>query len=295
LPNPEAIQWPASYSPSSANGLIACPLSWVLQRAGRISTGNSASLPDGPLLFGNLAHHVLEAVVHARDERDLTPTDAAGLADLILDRDGARLAAALFLPGQEPQLDDVRTAIRDSASELVRQLDAACARLEATERHLEGACQDMTLHGYADILLAEPRSVIDIKWGSAARYRDELLDGGASQLAVYASLFADGGPPAVVAYFIVTRQHFYTNDTAAWPEGDLAEGFTMAQTLAGFRAAVDHRIAEVNAGAVSAPAALVEDLDELRKQRVGLIDGALTLVPKCQYCDYAAMCRGGDR
>jgi hypothetical protein len=54
--------------------------------------------------------------------------------------------------------------------------------------------------------------------------------------------------------------------------------------LAGVRAALDGRIAELAEGRLTAPGA-IEDAPRSR-----LVDGTLTLAPNCQDCELAALC-----
>src|SRR5690606_32154271 len=62
-------------SPSSLEQLLGCSLAWALQRVARLYPGlRGGPAAPGPLLYGTLAHHVIERVFASGA---LSPADAA--------------------------------------------------------------------------------------------------------------------------------------------------------------------------------------------------------------------------
>ena len=188
------------------------PHLWVLEYAARLDGGASRSLPSGNRLLGSLAHRLLQDFLTEPGHlgRPLTAEQIdcwmrARLPGLL-----AGEGAALLLPGHEPEVERLRTAVTRSARVLSSRLAEHGWNPAAAEARRTGNFSGGGLEGTLDLLLQNAGgelAVLDLKWGGR-RYRSrELATGEALQLLVYAHLSRQTGPDASAwprtAFFIL--------------------------------------------------------------------------------------------
>ena len=269
-------------SPSSLETLLGCSLAWTLDYRG----GLRAGLSDGPgtpdnLVFGQLAHHLL-AQVFAEG-----PARAAERAEALFDRDLEGLCEALCLPRFQIERETVRQAVVASAAELAALVERTGATVAGVELEVAGTLGGVAVGGWADLVLAGPDIVLDLKWGKSSNRR--LLERGtAIQLATYAELLRRGGARPQVGYFILRTQELFAEAGSTLRDVAMPGRASADDTLAGMVAALAARVAELARGELEAPGAAG---DEIEGELAG---GRLTITPKCRYCELAALCgRGG--
>jgi ATP-dependent helicase/nuclease subunit B len=269
-------------SPSSLETLLGCSLAWTLDYRG----GLRAGLSDGPgvpgnLAFGQLAHHFL-ALVFAEG-----PAGAAERAAALIDRDLEGLCEALCLPRFQIERETVRQAVVASAAELAALVERTGATVAGVELEVTGTLGGVAVGGWADLVLADPDVVLDLKWGKSSNRR--LLERGtAIQLATYAELLRRGGARPQVGYFILRTQELFAEAGSTLRDVAIPGRASADDTLAGMVAALAARVAELARGELHAPGAAGEEIEG------ELAGGHLTITPKCRYCEMAALCgRGG--
>jgi hypothetical protein len=274
-------------SPSSVEQFLGCDFAWSLSYVGNLYGGTTATLPTGEQLAGSLAHHVLlERVLRTTHA---SPEAAGQYALKVLQDEGPTLAAPLFLPGADAQLNIVRTATQRTAEALTLLLEKGW-EVAGTEEALEGTAFKTVFAGNADLILArgDERVVVDLKW-SGYGYRLRLLEGGvAVQLAAYAQLLAQAGhAKTTVAYFIIRGDQLLSVD-APLLDDELrpATVATHAQTWKLLEAAHAKAWPRVKKGVLHAPGALSVKLDESAITE----EDELHLKPPCQFCDYQGLC-----
>lgn len=275
-------------SPSSIETLVGCSMKWALHYQGRVEPGLSSPPPQpGPLLFGKLAHRMLEQVLN---QEWPSGDDAARRAEAVFDRQCDELCEDLALP----QHQSVRATLRLVVVETARWLGNLAVRHGARGIHTELECaipvQDLTIRGHLDLVWDTPPVVLDLKWGKSTQW-DKLENGTALQLGAYSAMRASGGAFPETAYFSLVTQ-----ELLAEPGGRLqADGQVPGQHRApdvwkATVAALKRRRAELNAGQLEAPHAAG---DEVEAQLAG---GDVRIAPPCKYCSFGALCgRTGAR
>jgi hypothetical protein len=162
-------------------------------------------------------------------------------------------------------------------------MSATGASVHGVEIAIKGAVAGFEISGRADLILAKPDVIIDLKWGRKGP-ADKLVSGSAMQLAVYAEGYRNDGPHPEVAYLTLQRQELLGQLGSRLP-GVKSLGTTTAHdTWTGAAASLATRRAELTAGVLVAPAA---DGTEVASQLLG---GRLTIEPPCGYCSYTAIC-----
>lgn len=265
-------------SPSSLSKLLGCSASWALHYKGKLRSGMSAGpAAPSPLLYGTLAHHVLERVFN---DGALDGEAAAAAAKVLVDGELGRLSETLALPRYQVELTIVRQVITRSAQALGVLLKATGASVHGVELPLEGVIDGIALGGNADFVIADPRVVLDLKWGRTS-YRDRLAAGAALQLAVYAELLGDSPQ---VGYFTLGSQDLFTLPGTALPGATVVGSASPRDTWKGAVAVLEERLDELARGALRAPGA---DGSEHVSQLAG---GRLNLAPECSYCGFGGLC-----
>jgi RecB family exonuclease len=271
-------------SPSGLAKLLSCPLQWALQYHGRLSTGAAdGPAPPSPLLYGNLAHHILERVL---SEWPLTPEHAKERATTLFDEEAPRLAEALFLPRHGAQRADVRHRIIQAAEAVIRLLERNGTAVEAVETSYERNLEDMKLRGRIDLLTQTPSLVIDWKWGSGS-YVKHLRQGTALQLAAYAYLTTNGHGRPKAGYFSISSGELHMESGADLEHANTQGSYTMDDTWDAALVLLKARRDELSASVVHAPGAETPPGKPGKDQ---LKDGELTLAPQCNYCAFPAVC-----
>lgn len=279
---PSSIALREAESPSSIEKLLGCPMAWVLDYRARLS----ARIADGPhpvapLVFGALAHRILEQVL---PQALAAPPRAALLVGDLFDQLASDLCEDLGLPQHQANRATVRRAVVESAQELVRLAEKHGVRAIRTEVPGEVVAAEQTIRGRLDLVWDEPAVVLDLKWGKSSQVK-RLETGTAIQLAAYAAMQRSEGRAAETAYFVLLNQQLL-----AEPGGRLAaDGRVPGQQRASevWSAAVAtmrRRRESLGAGRVEAPGAGGEEVD------AAFSPSGLTIAPPCPYCRFAGLC-----
>lgn len=271
-------------SPTAAAALVGCPFQWVLHYLGGIHEGHTAALPDLQALVGSVAHELLARVLKSGP---LTPEQAEMMALELFDREGPRLAAQLFMPGQEPQKAQSRQTTGRAAKALFTHLKAANLQVIAVEQACNATALGSTLEGRADLIVGPPEVVIDLKSGGEPYHRDELKNGAASQLACYARLRRVNGQFPAVAFYILSSQRMLATQRI-FPGVPAIAAASPQETWEGFERAYEGRWQEISLGTVT----VGEHDDEgnpLPEQSL-MDEQGLRLTPPCRFCHYGLLC-----
>jgi ATP-dependent helicase/nuclease subunit B len=275
-------------SPSSLEQLIACSLSWALEYRGRLRWGLSeAPARPGPLLFGVLAHRLLEQVLGREHHQ---PEDATALAGDLFEEQCSDLCEALALREHQAARATLRRTVVDSARELVRLALKHAARGVRAEQAGETVVQGQAIKGRLDLVWDEPAVVLDLKWGKRSS-AERLKSGTALQLAAYGAIRAVDGRPAETAYFSLLTQ-----DVLAEPGGRLAVDACMqgayrsSDTWSAALVTVQQRRESLARGQLEAPGAVDEEV------KPAYAPTGLRLGLPCRYCSFGGLCgREGAR
>lgn len=288
-------------SPSGAGALVGCPFQWTLRYAGRITGQYATTLLRGEQLLGSTAHQILARVVSALPA---SPAAAETMAGELFDAEAPRLAASLFMPGQERLRAEARRITMRSAKVLVELLQAAHLGVLQVETPVRRDALETQMEGIPDLLAGPPVVVIDLKL-SGERYRIEQLQSGAAyQLAAYAYLAQRGlsGPATShwcpddafppVAFFILRSQRMITTHRGLFPGVRPVEGPPPDQVWCALEKAYRQRRQQLVDGPINAPGER-DEKGELRAADSGIVDDVLVLPPPCAFCDFGLLCGFG--
>ncbi|MEA3413720.1 MAG: PD-(D/E)XK nuclease family protein [Pseudomonadota bacterium] len=211
---------------SSLDNYIHSPYQWLLRYAARIRPGSLATVSDGPILKGNLAHRLYEEFFNGHPE--IQDIDLERIPEWTDDHLPALLTeegALLLEPGRQAECERFITVVKDSLKTLVDHLLQAGVVQVDTEIWQEGHFTGGRLNGFIDLLAttAEGReAVVDIKWGGNRYRRESLIQGSYLQLATYAQLRLAAGASSCpeLSYYIVLDTHMLSLDHGFFPEAE---------------------------------------------------------------------------
>ena len=226
---PEHIKLPKRdfESFSSLDAYVHSPYQWLLQYAARIRPGALATVNDGPLLKGNLAHRLYEEFFnnHSDIQNIELPLISAWVKSYVprlLRQEGA----LLLEPGRQAECSRFVTVLQQSLKTLAEHLQQAAVVSVSMELWQEGLYAGGKLNGSIDLLATTGdgrEAVVDIKW-SGKNYRlKSLREGSYLQLATYGKLRRDAGAPSYPAlgYFIVYDGQMLSMDHEFFPNAEL--------------------------------------------------------------------------
>ena len=223
LPSDIALPAREVESYTSLSKLYDFPHAWALRYLARLRPGRAAQVPDRALLYGSLAHRVLERLFAEPDWAQLTPAKTRDWLDATLPSLIATEGAVLLERGRGADRLYFIAVLERALPRLLSHLNAAHVVHVETERQEQQPSGDFALQGSIDLFMrtaAGREIVMDAKWaGEPWRLRD-LADNRHLQLAVYAWLRrAAGGGEAWPhpAYFIITTGNVLAPDRSVFP------------------------------------------------------------------------------
>jgi RecB family exonuclease len=233
LPESMAVPKREAESFSSLDSYIHSPYQWLLRYAARVRPGSLASVNDGNLLKGSLAHRSYEEFFNAHP--DIGAINSLGIPAWVDDSIATLLrqeGALLLEAGRQAECERFITQVQESLTTLVEHLQAAAVVKVEMELWQEGLFAGGKLNGSIDVLATRAdgqEAVVDIKWGGKSYRRDALRANSYLQLATYAQLRRNNGAKwsAALSYFIVQDAHllslnhdFFPNAEIIKPEGE---------------------------------------------------------------------------
>lgn len=277
-------------SPSGAGSLVGCPLNWVLNYVCKVRGGKSATLPGDSQLWGILLHEIISKVLSEGPE---SAAEAKSRAEAIFDEQGPTLAAPLFMPGADAELVSVRRAAGLSAEWLWQMLHDSGGAVLASEQEYTADGFGGKMVGTPDLVVSNPKRVIDLKWRGKSFRAGTLENGTAYQLAAYGHLARESGEKLLPgAYFILSDQTLLSSCGDSFPGGQSVAGPTPIETWQALEMAYGLRRGELQGGEVVAEAIPDADGKVAEKACIGGERGMI-IDPPCMFCDYGSICGHG--
>ena len=164
---------------SSLDAYIHSPYQWLLRYAARIRPGSLATVSDGNLLKGSLAHRLYEEFLNTNP--DIPAINVGLIPDWVDEQIPALLqqeGATLLEPGRQAECELFITTMQQSLTVLVEQLQQAGIVRVEMELWQEGHFSGGKLSGSIDLLATRAdgrEAIVDIKLGGRRYRRDALL------------------------------------------------------------------------------------------------------------------------
>ncbi|ABS28188.1 PD-(D/E)XK nuclease family protein [Anaeromyxobacter sp. Fw109-5] len=295
---PQTLVPAGTLSSTSLEAFLGCPFKWALRYQAQLKPGQGVNLPDGNRLLGDFAHRVLQDMLCGDEKLDFaaaTAEDARAWARKAFDARVGLEAARLVRRGGEVELDRARTVVATAAASLLEFLKRTGWRPVEAEREVNGTFAGVPASGFVDLVVEKDgvEAILDLKL-SGLRYRqEELEEGQALQIALYASLLGTRGrklPPA--GFFVLDDGQLLTTDAKAFPGATVVDGPGTEATLKGSEDGFRYWQKVLATGLVPS---MREGLDWAAE--VGAAagpppdeDSLARRPPPCRYCDYKPVC-----
>lgn len=219
IAHPRAVE-----SFSSLNSLAIKPHEYVLRYPARLSEGSIGAVAVDARLKGNLAHRLVERWFddHQWDGSAIDLSAIESWLQATLPTAIREYALPLAQAGTQVERLEFQQQMLEAMDALFSALNAAGVSNVQTEAQLSYTDTIGKLEGNLDIFCELPGgklAIIDMKWGSYSRYKDELKAGRPLQLATYAHI-ADGNHPGLIAdagYFILSKAELLCNNSTFFP------------------------------------------------------------------------------
>lgn len=286
-----------SLSASSLNSLISCPLRWVLDYEAGLRYGGPPGLPPNPIVFGNLADHLVQRL----HERGAFRGEPAALRDEVgrcFDELVEEEAMMLLGQGKSFERANLRSQLQASIAGLAQLLRENGLEIASVQEPLAGEWERRAFRGNIDLLLRRSDGVeviVDLKWGSST-YETLLEKGWALQLAVYGAarrLSTDRAAALPSAYYAVAGGKLLATDAAEVFGLPAVKGAPVAATWE--RATKTLPLIEGALGRGRIPVTglpgspgLLEGLGVGEALRAELLEFEPEI--GCKYCNHAALC-----
>jgi ATP-dependent helicase/nuclease subunit B len=242
---PQLIEAPASFSATSMQTQLGCPLKWFLQYGADIRPSPIVSIPEDNRLKGLFAHDLLAQVFGGGGPLP-SADEACRQVEQSFDRLLARNAAPLAQPRKIQEKDRLLDTLLSSTKALVQALERGEYHVKAMETQVLGEVRGKPLKGSIDCLIDGPagEAVVDFKLGGADGFKQMLEEGTAVQLATYAHARETMTGNAVhgVAYLILERARLLTPTGSPLAGAGVSEqipGPAIQLTWNNFQAALD--------------------------------------------------------
>lgn len=289
---PSLLSNTTSYSASSLEELLGCPLAWVFKRRAGLRSSWALAIASGPLLNGRLGHRLIEELHKANSFRSLTATAVSELLERLIDQE----AAVLRRPGMTFELSQLRLQMAEGIEQLASILAANGLSIAEVELKTSADLAGRSIEGRIDLLLegaGGKEVVLDIKWGRAS-YEARLRDGLALQLATYSATRqierGHAAPPAA-AYFALSRGTMLTTDPSLFATVRPIPGPGIQETWSKLErtlVAIEKLLAQgtIPVTGVSGSKSLLESAGIPDIEREQHLDPG----PACDHCRYASLC-----
>lgn len=207
---------------SSLESFLFNPYQWVLTYPAALRPSSILDVSDGFLLYGTLAHHLVERYVEREDVLSMSDSEFdswfAPAFNQLIGCEGA----VLLMPGRREDLTAFRRQLQSALRQLRQQLKSAGVVKVESECELDGCFVGGRIAGYGDLLLTKQdgsQAIVDMKWAGGKKYPAKLQENRHLQLAIYGELQRQKtGRWPHLAYFIICSGELIATDRAFFPD-----------------------------------------------------------------------------
>ena len=254
---------------SSLSAFLNAPHQWVLKYAARLNPSNLLAVADANLLYGNLAHRLIDRFFRTSGSLALRGEALRAWFSREFETVVAEEGAVLLMPGRRGDYERLRSSLERAIAEFQRQFAAASIDAVEPERALAGNFTGGELEGVADLVVRNrsgQHAIVDMKWSGGNYHQERLAKNRHLQLAVYAELLRqETGAWPQVSYFILEAARLIAPDTGFFPEARAVQQGGPGSTAVlwdRFVAAWNWRRSQIDAGLIEVAARGIEPTAE---------------------------------
>jgi len=208
---------------SSLEKFLFNPYQWLLTYPADLRPSGILDISDSFLLYGNLAHNLIERYYRQDDALTMGDEQFAAWFATQFPQIVATEGSVLLLPGRGADLAGFHDQLQRAMVRLRQHLAAAKVVRVEPERELDGHFRGGEIYGYADLVVTKAdgtQAIVDLKWAGGKKYPGKLASNSHLQLAIYAELLRQKtGAWPHLAYFILSQAKLLTPDDRFFADG----------------------------------------------------------------------------
>jgi hypothetical protein len=201
---------------SSLESFLFNPYQWLLRYPAELKPSGILDISDSFLLYGNLAHNLIEHFYQQADALEMNDEQYAAWFALHFPEIVATEGSVLLLQGRGADLERFREQLQRAMLQLRRHLAAAGVVSVEPELELSGHFRGGEIFGFADLVVTRgdgTKAIVDLKWAGGKKYPEKLATNSHLQLGIYAELIRQKtGAWPHLAYFILSQARLIAPD-----------------------------------------------------------------------------------
>jgi len=207
---------------SSLESFLFNPYQWVLNYPAALRPSSILDVSDGFLLYGTLAHHLVEQFVSRSDALSMQVDVFESWFEEAFGRLIACEGAILLMPGRSEDMTAFKRKLKNAMCQLRQHFSSAGVVKVEAEHEFEGAFVGGKIRGYGDLLMTKAdgsQAIVDMKWAGGKKYPGKLQENRHLQLAIYGELLRQKtGVWPKLAYFIISSGELIATDRTFFPD-----------------------------------------------------------------------------
>lgn len=224
LPDETTIPGRANESFSSLESYLFNPYQWLLKYPAVLRPSGILNISDSFLLYGNLAHHLIECFYLRPDALEMLDDDFLTWFEPNFEHIVATEGVVLLMPGRGADLENFRAQLRQAMLKLRAHLALAGVTKVVPEFRLDGHFKGGEMTGSADLVVTrgadDSLAIVDLKWAGGSKYPKKLAANSHLQLGIYAELLRQKtGQWPHLAYFILSQARLLVPDDRYFTDG----------------------------------------------------------------------------
>lgn len=201
---------------SSLESFLFNPYQWLLRYPADLKPSGILDISDSFLLYGNLAHNLIERFYQQADALAITDEQFVTWFKTNFPEIVATEGNVLLLQGRGADLERFREQLQLAMLLLRRHLATAGVVCVEAEQELSGHFRGGEIFGFADLVVTRAdgtKAIVDLKWAGGKKYPEKLAANSHLQLGIYAELIRQKtGVWPHLAYFILSQARLIAPD-----------------------------------------------------------------------------------
>jgi hypothetical protein len=201
---------------SSLESFLFNPYQWLLRYPAELKPSGILDVSDSFLLYGNLAHNLIERFYTQPDALAVTDEQFVSWFELNFPDIVATEGSVLLLQGRGADLERFREQLKRAMVQLRKHLALAEVVCVKPEQELSGHFRGGEIFGFADLVVTKSdgtKAIVDLKWAGGQKYPGKLATNSHLQLGIYAEMIRQKtGAWPHLAYFILSQAKLIAPD-----------------------------------------------------------------------------------
>ena len=210
---------------SSLENLMKYPYRWILKYKAELYPGETFSLPDKFMFYGNLSHKIFQELLLMPGILTTGKNELYKIYKKTAEKYINQKGLFLHIQGEESNLKLFREELFKKFRVLCNHVAGNNWEVEGCEIKGTGLVGEESIRGYCDLLLKRlkgrivEKAIVDLKYSGRSKYHRLMEDGEDFQLAIYSKIFHPAAGYCPTSYFIISDGLLFTPCSDAFSKG----------------------------------------------------------------------------